>query len=143
MLAAHGLLRVGRSDFRGLSALGCIAKKRLYSSAHSHNTHARSKLELDPSLEALLKDVDISLQNYKTQHKHRELDVLEISEDLKDTELDEEPSEDEGYLGRKSPAAHFGSDKIGSMVIPHELQNAINELISSMVLPCNLSQVAN
>jgi hypothetical protein len=143
MLAAHGLLRVGRSDFRALSALGRVTKERLHSSTHSNNTHARSKLELDPSLEALLKDVDISLQNYKSQHRHRELDVFEISEDLKGTESNEELSEDNGYLGRKSPAAYFGSDKIGSMVIPHELQNAINELISSMIPQCNLSQVAN
>lgn len=107
-------------------------------------------LELDPSFKALLRDVDISLlkhkQNPNVNILHslsppKELeafpvdleggDAREISVDTEDAEV----GEDDNYNGgprdaRKSPAALFGSQSIGQVVLPLELQNSISFLIS-------------
>jgi nitrogen regulatory protein PII-like uncharacterized protein len=97
-------------------------------------------LNLDPSLQALLRDVDISLKNSKHGlAKHKELEIvtsvdwgsdrglsptewtsMEVDEDLGDVERE----------SRKSPAAVFGSDQIGTVVLPQELRSAIEEIIS-------------
>ncbi|KAJ3721945.1 mitochondrial small ribosomal subunit Rsm22-domain-containing protein [Lentinula raphanica] len=89
---------------------------------------------LDPSLQALLKDVDISLARHKNSnpHTHRELDIIpseSIEEGLIATR-GREDSDSEDSLARKSPAAIFGSQGIGTIVLPLELQNSINVLIS-------------
>jgi hypothetical protein len=45
---------------------------------------------------------------------------MEVDEDLGDVERE----------SRKSPAAVFGSDQIGTVVLPQELRSAIEEIIS-------------
>ncbi|KAF9075038.1 mitochondrial small ribosomal subunit Rsm22-domain-containing protein [Rhodocollybia butyracea] len=90
-------------------------------------------LNLDPSLQALLKDVDISLTRHKTSFpSHRELDIIPPEMDLNSeiTVQDPEDSFQEDSLERKSPAAVFGSKGIGAVVLPLEMQNSINLLIS-------------
>lgn len=90
-------------------------------------------LSLDPSLQALLKDVNISLINHKTRPSpHRELEVFPAEEVLNETvEIDgSHDTSMEDHLRRKSPAAHFGSQQIGSVVIPFELRKSINLLIA-------------
>ncbi|KAJ3797863.1 mitochondrial small ribosomal subunit Rsm22-domain-containing protein [Lentinula aff. detonsa] len=92
-----------------------------------------SSLGLDPSLQALLKDVDISLTRHKNSvPSHRELDIIspELTEGGSITSLEGENSVSEGSLDRKSPAAIFGSHGIGAAILPLELQNSINILIS-------------
>jgi hypothetical protein len=92
-------------------------------------------LDLDPSLRALLQDVDISLTKHKApvqrEELHRELEVISSvgSEPATLVELDHE---DHGR-DRKSPAARFGGNQIGAVVLPFELQKSIGSLISSMV----------
>ncbi|KZT27577.1 Rsm22-domain-containing protein [Neolentinus lepideus HHB14362 ss-1] len=111
------------------------------------STQLNSPLDLDPSLQALLKDVDMSLMRAKSgtplvagsAHPKpiRELEVYSNLED-EDLQWDEDSSEAEGPSHRetrKSPAAHFGSGHIGSMVIPLELQNSINRLIADLDKP--------
>ena len=96
----------------------------------SFSTNPNPPLDLDPSLQALLKDVDVSLSRAKTRPllPQRELEVFPI----KDTE-NNTLSLDDGHLDhaqRKSPAAHFGSQQVGAIILPPQLQTSINLLIS-------------
>lgn len=93
------------------------------------SSHPNPPLDLDPSLQALLKDVDISLSQTKSRPlvPRRELEALP-TEDLPETvtSLVEELQE---HAQRKSPAAQFGSQQIGAVVLPPQLQTSINLLI--------------
>jgi len=102
----------------------------------------RPPLNLDPSLRALLKDVDISLKQAKVETPPaiamRQLEVLddvplhrEIStDDWAPMDISENRMESEQGEERKSPAASFGSQRIGMVILPLELQSAINLLIA-------------
>lgn len=126
---------------------------RLVSSRAS--SHSNSALNLDPSYERLLQDIDISLKKHKLQPPipHRELEVVAgesvskahqikpeewtaldaVSENLLHIEEDDKER-------RKSPAALFGSNQIGTVVIPLELQSSINLLIAGeRILPVRLN----
>lgn len=99
---------------------------------------------MDPSLEALLKDVDVSLKNFKGHHPPpKTLEVMPgdsnapavLSDEWTSMEIlpeEQEASyyEPEEHEHRKSPAAKFGSNQIGSIALPLELQHSINLLIS-------------
>ncbi|KAF8899156.1 mitochondrial small ribosomal subunit Rsm22-domain-containing protein [Infundibulicybe gibba] len=88
-------------------------------------------LHLDPSLQALLKDIDVSLLGQKeaSAKSPRELEILDHS-------LTQEPVENpEENVGRRSPAARFGSHSIGAVVLPFQLQSSINLLISESDRP--------
>ncbi|KAI0081133.1 Rsm22-domain-containing protein [Panus rudis PR-1116 ss-1] len=115
------------------------------SSSHQPN----APIELDPSFRALLSDVDLSLLKHLARHNPsavpsdapapRELEVFPNEEApevnyLTPKELDslEEP---EDKTHRKSPAALFGSQRIGAVVLPLELQNTINRIISESDKP--------
>ncbi|KAJ7597360.1 mitochondrial small ribosomal subunit Rsm22-domain-containing protein [Mycena floridula] len=113
-----------------------LARRQTASFSWSLTARARPNrpLDLDSSLQALLKDVDIALTNNKVVQAtaRRELDIIhpddpDVSEVITEEEETESPEE---YDRRKSPAAHFGSRGFGSVVLPLELQNAINVLIS-------------
>ncbi|EAU92266.1 3-methyl-2-oxobutanoate hydroxymethyltransferase [Coprinopsis cinerea okayama7 len=83
-------------------------------------------------MQALLKDVDMAFANHNPalQPKHRELTaepVAEAEEALEEVYESFESPED--TLDRKSPAALFGSQKIGQVVVPQQLQDAIVALI--------------
>ncbi|TCD70126.1 37S ribosomal protein S22 [Steccherinum ochraceum] len=122
--------------------------------AHRHSFHSttrtashqpNSPLELDPSLQALLHDVDLSVLKHKSRYTilnstlppgPRELEVFPTDPDAQDDYLsaadldlhDEVPDTKEK---RKSPAAVFGEKRYGAIVLPLELQNTITRLISS------------
>lgn len=89
------------------------------------SSHPNPPLDLDPSLQALLKDVDISLSQNKSRPP---VPRRELAEDLPETvtSLVEELQE---HAQRKSPAAQFGSQQIGAVVLPPQLQTSINLLI--------------
>ncbi|KAG2756344.1 Rsm22-domain-containing protein [Suillus brevipes Sb2] len=104
-------------------------------SAVAASTQPNAALDLDPTLKALLQDADISL----TSHKHvmekrplRELEpvAIEHPEEAADAEDFVEDHSERGEH-RKSPAARFGSKKIGSVVMPTELQKSITALIDA------------
>jgi hypothetical protein len=114
------------------------------SRSNSHNvqfrsvgTQPNSPLNLDPSLQALLADVDISLIKNKSKHLPkgpRELEIWDgpseeayslINEDISHT-ADE-------HLTRKSPAAHYGSLRTGATILPFELHASISRLISGLL----------
>ncbi|KAF5332576.1 hypothetical protein D9611_005065 [Ephemerocybe angulata] len=83
-------------------------------------------------MQALLKDIDISLQNHKAQPQPvpRELEALSI-EPQEEQALGEEFLEYGHDMHRKSPAALFGSQRIGAVVIPTELQAAVTSVINN------------
>ncbi|RDB29432.1 Rsm22-cox11 tandem protein 2, mitochondrial [Hypsizygus marmoreus] len=90
-------------------------------------------LNLDPSLQALLQDVDISLAQGKGRMgKHmKELEVLAMEEQFEVTNALSTEEEDSEYsMERKSPAAHYGSQQIGAVILPNQLQNTISVMIS-------------
>uniref|UniRef100_A0A0W0FSA2 Rsm22-domain-containing protein n=1 Tax=Moniliophthora roreri TaxID=221103 RepID=A0A0W0FSA2_MONRR len=106
-----------------------------FSTTHSAARHLNPPLNLDPSLQALLQDVDIALTRHKTPAPSppRELDVLPPETTgitLRKASLGENWDSAE-FLERKSPAAAFGSQRIGSVLLPLELQTSINALISA------------
>lgn len=103
-----------------------------FTSSSCAKAHTNRPLNLDPALQALLKDVDMSLMGHTSSAPvKRELDIIPPSDSEKDVTFAAEPvEEEEEYEGRKSPAAHFGSRQFGSVVLPIELQNAITLLIS-------------
>lgn len=83
-------------------------------------------------MQALLRDVDMSLTKGATKHKapkKRELDVFPQDAAVVDVEPFEEEEIEDERLHRKSPAAKFGSEKIGSLVLPYELQRQISLVV--------------
>ena len=96
----------------------------------SFSSNPNPPLDLDPSLQVLLKDVDISLSHTKTRPPlpQRELEAFPIKDIEKNAlSLDEGLSD---HAQRKSPAAHFGSQQIGAVILPSQLQTSIDLLIS-------------
>ena len=111
-----------------------------------------NSVELDPSWQALMKDVDMSLLKHKARmdpeelsayhaKKIREAEVFPVESSLEGhLRALEIPSDDDldaqEYLDvhrdskeRKSPAALFGGRRIGAVVLPYELQHAIRNVI--------------
>jgi hypothetical protein len=107
-------------------------------------------LDLDPSFKALLRDVDISLLKHKQNSHSAVLPPRALPKELETVPFEFEEGEERGISvhvnegvevgeedyhagprdARKSPAALFGSQSIGQVVLPFELQKSINLLIS-------------
>ncbi len=117
-----------------------IVFARSAASVHNPNT----PLELDPSYRVLLNDIDMSVARHKSRHTDssgpvspRELELYpndpSISQGyLSSAELDAQDDNFDLKEHRKSPAALFGSQRIGAVILPVELQNTISRLISGM-----------
>lgn len=76
----------------------------------------------------------MSFLNHKKPSKpfHRELTASPVEQKEPGEDLESESirfNEEPETLGRKSPAALFGSQKIGQVVIPLQLQEAITTII--------------
>ncbi|GBE77480.1 Rsm22-cox11 tandem protein 2, mitochondrial [Sparassis crispa] len=111
------------------------------SAVFSHQPNA--PLELDPSFQTLLRDVDISILKHKPRHPNAEVIQPRVPRELEEysnpdldtayerslTELESEEGYSDPRETRKSPAALFGSQQIGSVVMPFELQQTITRLI--------------
>jgi hypothetical protein len=112
-------------------------------SAVAASTQPNTALNLDPSLKALLQDIDISLTSHKqipVRRSPRELQAFAVEEleETVDVDVDvavEDPFEDSSERNehRKSPAARFGSKKIGAVVLPAELQASVTALINGVL----------
>jgi len=107
------------------------ANAALYSSARISRSRPNPRIDVDPDLQMLMQDVDMALN----KHSKREQQQLEIIPKEEEEEEEEPNFEDNGYepqsnLHRKSPAALFGSQRIGAVVIPHEMQDIIQRLFS-------------
>ena len=108
------------------------------SSTPSRYSLPNAPLNLDPSLRLLLHDINISLKNSKhSTATHKELEIVNgIDSSLHRAISLKEWSSMNGELGDeereppKSPAAIFGSNQIGSVILPQELRSAIESIIS-------------
>jgi hypothetical protein len=100
------------------------------SSFSSHQPNA--PLDLDNSFRVILRDVDNSISEQKLKRHHPSPELSVYPTVSQSTELAHRDDEDEGSVRaeRKSPAAHFGSQQLGAVVIPRELQQRISSLIS-------------
>ena len=102
-----------------------------FSSFSSHQPNA--PLDLDKSFRAILRDIDNSISEQKLKRHHPPLDIHELSvypTDSQQTELARQDGEEDPRAERKSPAAHFGSQRLGAVVLPQELKQSISALIS-------------
>jgi hypothetical protein len=102
-----------------------------FSSTSSHQPNA--PLELDKSFRAVLRDIDNSFSEQKLNRHHSLPDIHELTAyptDSEATELAHQDDEENARAPRKSPAAHFGSQRLGAVVIPQELKGTISALIS-------------
>lgn len=125
------------------TSISVVSSRRSFSFTSRKCTTPNAPIDLDPSLRELLRDVDLSLLKHKTRRgstgltetpSHRELEVFpnDPSPDvdyLTAEELDGEVESNEKEH-RKSPAALFGSLRIGAVILPLELQGAITKLIA-------------
>ncbi|KAL4251512.1 Mitochondrial RNA Methyltransferase [Abortiporus biennis] len=130
---------------RNVSSFG-IGARTFTSSSHWHSDYLpNAPLDLDPSYRELMKDVDMSVLRHKARLAAKEGDVhpkppreLEIFphdpypevQYLSSEELDLQDDSIGSASERKSPAASFGSRRIGAVILPLELQNTINRLIA-------------
>lgn len=69
----------------------------------------------------------MSLRNGKVGKSVEELVVVSENGHFESGDDDEPLNND---MDRKSPAARYGSRQIGAVILPNQLQNAINALIS-------------
>jgi len=108
------------------------------SQAPLDQTHPNAPLDLDPTLRSLLNDVDMSLVKHKSHHpprQYRELEAIPADQSVDNTiapydqDLNEDNTSDRRDT-RKSPAALFGSRRIGAIILPFELQKSIHQLIA-------------
>jgi hypothetical protein len=103
-----------------------------YSSSSSHQPNA--PLDLDKSFRAILRDIDHSIAEQKLNRHHSPPPTHELiahPTDSEATELVHQEDEENTRAQRKSPAAHFGSQQPGAVVLPQELKQTISALISS------------
>ncbi|KAH8835675.1 mitochondrial small ribosomal subunit Rsm22-domain-containing protein [Flagelloscypha sp. PMI_526] len=82
-----------------------------------------------PSYQSLMKDIDMSVRKARHYPKPNEKVLEVISEDFPHPNDDWDTLPD-SPTGRKSPAAAFGSQQVGSVLLPLELQTAITSFIS-------------
>ncbi|TFK94959.1 Rsm22-domain-containing protein [Polyporus arcularius HHB13444] len=122
--------------------LGVVLRRKTHivrcsSTSASSSHHPNAPLELDPAFQALLRDIEMSLRN-KDASSSRGPRELEVFPHDPETELDyltsaELDARDDDMFyereGRKSPAAAFGSQRIGAVVLPFELQSSIGRMV--------------
>jgi len=112
-----------------------------FSSTTKNRSLPNPPLDLDPSLQVLLRDIDMSLKSKDSLRKYKELEIVSgagsphvhnlPSEEWSPMDMNDDIHEVEG-VSRKSPAALFGSDQIGAVILPQELCSAIDAMISGM-----------
>lgn len=113
-----------------------------FSSTPNNLVAPNPRLKLDPNLDAFLQDVDLSTKDSKLRLKYQHKNLEVVAENDTDSSHVLTPEEwfpfqssDESEISTKrepskSPAALFGSEKIGAVVLPQELTNAIASLIA-------------
>ena len=111
------------------------ANAALYSSARISRSRPNPRIDVDPDLQMLMQDVDMAL-NKHLKREQQQLEIIPREEKEEEEEKEKEADfEDDGYepqsnLHRKSPAALFGSQRVGAVVIPQEMQDIIQRLFS-------------
>ncbi|EIW87110.1 hypothetical protein CONPUDRAFT_116167 [Coniophora puteana RWD-64-598 SS2] len=120
----------------GTFARSAIASTSVSQRAAPYSTALpKPPLDVDPALQALLRDVDISLHSQKRHDAParagpRELEAFGLADAAEREVIDE--GDEEAYERReerKSPAAAFGGHRVGAVVLPAELSDAVTALI--------------
>jgi hypothetical protein len=103
-------------------------------------------LDLDPSFQDLLRNADMGMGHKFNVHDpvewqpdHRHMELIEQEGITSTSWIEEEDPDSRG--SRKSPAADFGSRKIGAVVLPDQLQESVTRLIESGFVPSFLPSV--
>ncbi|KAJ3558994.1 hypothetical protein NM688_g608 [Phlebia brevispora] len=125
--------------------------RRIGSTTVTQTHQPNAPVELDPSFQTLLKDIDLSIHRHRTRpapNEPKQLETTSLRElevyandslaendflSFEDLELQE--IADETSREQRSPAAHFGSRRIGAVILPAELQRTITQLISESDKP--------
>lgn len=112
---------------------------KLSSSARTSSQGPNAPLELDPSLQDLLRDADMALLKHKPRENIvasssavRELEVLDFDESIPER-IAEDEDELKERRERKSARARFGSNGIGSVFLPTEIRDAIERIIDGIL----------
>lgn len=126
------------SAIRTCSLRALVNTAKFSSSSGRSSIGPNAPLELDPSLQALLRDADMALLKHKPRENldfgstaAKELEVLEFDE-ASSEQIAETEEETTAPRERKSPRAKFGSRNIGSVFLPAELYEAIERVIDGM-----------
>ncbi|KAI6047994.1 mitochondrial small ribosomal subunit Rsm22-domain-containing protein [Pisolithus marmoratus] len=135
MLCSHS------STVRVLSRVGLQNVAALSSSAVLRSSQPNPSVPLDPTLKTLLRGVDLSVSSHKKRTagdvRSRPLRELEPFQNEQGDVTYHDMGDERSVSGdpalaredRKSPAARFGSNGIGAVILPAELQRAIASLI--------------
>ncbi|KAI6136262.1 mitochondrial small ribosomal subunit Rsm22-domain-containing protein [Pisolithus sp. B1] len=130
------------SSVRVLSRVGLQNVAALTSSAVLRSAQPNPSVPLDPTLKTLLQGVDLSVSSHKKRtagdvrsRSLRELEPFQIEQgDVPYYDMDDEENvlneSAQAREDRKSPAARFGSNGVGAVTLPAELQRAIASLIN-------------
>jgi hypothetical protein len=121
-----------RSVSRGL--VGNVS--RFHSTPRWWAQTPNAPLDLDPSLQDLLKSADMAMAHKSHAYyakeeppSRRHIELIEQEDTTSTSWMEEEDSSSRG--SRKSPAAEFGSRKIGAVVLPDQLQESVARLVES------------
>ncbi|KAG6851369.1 hypothetical protein H0H93_005767 [Arthromyces matolae] len=110
-----------------LTRVFCASQPRVLLRFFSFQTNP--PLNLDSTFSAVLGEGDMSLAKGSIGKQVKELEIISESQYSSQEGFDADGHDD--YTSkRKSPAAHYGSRQIGAVILPNQLQNAINTLIS-------------
>lgn len=107
--------------------------QRAFGRSCPHLSHQpNAPISLDPTTQALLNSVDdMSLLKHKVKPHPtpRELEAFSV-EPSEEVALEDSWTEEASEMQRKSPAALFGSQRIGAVVIPTQLQSVVTTIIN-------------
>ncbi|TFK26729.1 3-methyl-2-oxobutanoate hydroxymethyltransferase [Coprinopsis marcescibilis] len=119
--------RVAR--LRGVKGSSGVYKRTFGRSCPSLSHQPSAPIQLDPNTQSLLSDMALR-QNPATTANHRELTAVPVEFEERDVVFEgTKEIIPGGRLDRKSPAAIFGSQQFGQVVMPMELQEAIGSII--------------
>ena len=102
-----------------------------HSSPRWQSQMPNAPLDLDPSFRELFRDADMGMAHRLNAHYpgHRRVELVKQERITSTNWIEEEEPTSRG--SRKSPAAEFGSRKIGAVVLSDQLQESVTRLIES------------
>jgi hypothetical protein len=118
------ILCIRHSTRRALRTISFLRSSQF--SSHQPN----APLDIDESFKTILQDIGNSTVDQKLNALPRIHELTAYPTDSEPGKLAHLDNEPHTSIDRKSPAALFGSQRIGAVVIPQELQQTISGLIS-------------
>jgi hypothetical protein len=115
-------IRIRHSTRRALRTISFLRSSQF--SSHQPN----APLDIDESFKTILQDIGNSTVDQKLNALPRIHELTAYPTDSEPGKLAHLDNEPHTSIDRKSPAALFGSQRIGAVVIPQELQQTISGL---------------